>query len=473
MEDCSVGYKTEISHYQREIATLRRHASLMHRRLEDTKRNVRNGVSAIAHVLNGNFSDTLRLQLKGVENLLSSLAAPRFKHRPETSHLDCGRLFSGDVIYTAEVAHSRIVMIENEDLDMSCDAIHSRIFLQPRVISSNYGIAFARIVHRDYEFLEEQLSLSYTAENHYCYHVDIKSDHMFKQRMLRLSECLPNVYLSEEVLDINGAMGTNVNFAHLSCLKLLEKKGQWTYAILQQTHDVVIHTNSELRMIFQALNGSNDVQITPCAPLHYDQSMSWDAESLGVFQGSQFRISQESSRIPLYIAKGAVQVSLSRAAVVWITNVNLGTFIRQLNSGKRAVDEMLMSTLQIADGWEMPGRFTDHCLKQGYSYEGITRMVQWSNDKADCLSGFLRHQVCILGIENLPSISTFPHILANKMMPSFDYGAIACLSELLFNRTYLGQNDHPLNISFYENLSAVRFHNDQRKHGIKPDCHNP
>ncbi|KAK6736034.1 hypothetical protein RB195_018983 [Necator americanus] len=288
MEDCSVGYKTEISHYQREIATLRRHASLMHRRLEDTKRNVRNGVSAIAHVLNGNFSDTLRLQLKGVENLLSSLAAPRFKHRPETSHLDCGRLFSGDVIYTAEVAHSRIVMIENEDLDMSCDAIHSRIFLQPRVISSNYGIAFARIVHR-----------------------------------------------------------------------------------------------------------------------------------------------------------------------------------------KRAVDEMLMSTLQIADGWEMPGRFTDHCLKQGYSYEGITRMVQWSNDKADCLSGFLRHQVCILGIENLPSISTFPHILANKMMPSFDYGAIACLSELLFNRTYLGQNDHPLNISFYENLSAVRFHNDQRKHGIKPDCHNP
>ncbi|VDO75813.1 unnamed protein product [Haemonchus placei] len=41
-------------------------------------------------------------------------------------------------------------------------------------------------------------------------------------------------------------------------------------------------------------------------------------------------------------------------------------------------------------------------------------------------------------------------------MPSFDYGAIACVSELLFNRTYLGQNDHPLNMTFYETLPTVR-----------------
>ncbi|KAK6058477.1 hypothetical protein COOONC_03953 [Cooperia oncophora] len=115
---------------------------------------------------------------------------------------------------------------------------------------------------------------------------------------------------------------------------------------------------------------------------------------------------------------------------------------------------MLMSTLQIADEWKMPGRYPKQCFKNGSSYDGITRMVQWRDKKEQCKAGFLRHHVCVLGIEDLPSISEYHQILVNKMMPSFDYGAIACVSELLFNRTYLAQNDHPLNMSYYENLPA-------------------
>ncbi|KAJ1364921.1 hypothetical protein KIN20_025117 [Parelaphostrongylus tenuis] len=72
----------------------------------------------------------------------------------------------------------------------------------------------------------------------------------------------------------------------MACLKLLDKKGPWHYVILQQNHDVVIRTNLELKRIFQALNGSNDVQITKCAPSFYNQNLRWDAESLGVFSGN-------------------------------------------------------------------------------------------------------------------------------------------------------------------------------------------
>ncbi|RCN39172.1 hypothetical protein ANCCAN_14897 [Ancylostoma caninum] len=280
-------------------------------------------------------------------------------------------------------------------------------------------------------------------------------------------------------------------------------KHRYTKHCSFQTHDVMIRTNMELKQIFQALDGANDVQITPCAPLHYDHSSSWDAERLRVFHGAHMKISEESLKTPLYIAKGAVQASLSRAAVSWINRVNLTGLIQQFNSGvgcagqptnsvhsnaelcqtfqqlfsssyksplqKRAVDEMLMSSLQISDGWGMPGRFTDQCIKQGYSYEGITRMVQWRQSKNECLAGFLRHSVCVLGTEDLPSISKLPHILVNKMMPSFDYGAIACVSELLFNRTHLLQN-HSLNISFYKNQPAVRFYNHLKRYGKKLSC---
>ncbi|KAK5968123.1 hypothetical protein GCK32_001487 [Trichostrongylus colubriformis] len=130
---------------------------------------------------------------------------------------------------------------------------------------------------------------------------------------------------------------------------------------------------------------------------------------------------------------------------------------------KNAVDEILMSTLQIADEWMMPGRFTRQCFINDTSYDGITRMVQWRDTSDQCKAGYLRHSVCVLGTEDLPSISGYHHVLVNKMMPSFDYGAIACVSELLFNRTYLAQNDHPLNISYFENLPAILLDNDFAK----------
>ncbi|VDM79269.1 unnamed protein product [Strongylus vulgaris] len=97
-------------------------------------------------------------------------------------------------------------------------------------------------------------------------------------------------------------------------------------------------------------------------------------------------------------------------------------------------------------------------------------MVQWRDSNEECLAGFLRHWVCVLGVEDLPSISKYPHILVNKMMPSFDYGAIACVSELLFNRTHLGQDQEFFNRSYYENLPAVRFHNQFKHYGAALDC---
>ncbi|RCN52942.1 hypothetical protein ANCCAN_00937 [Ancylostoma caninum] len=48
-----------------------------------------------------------------------------------------------------------------------------------------------------------------------------------------------------------------------------------------------------------------------------------------------------------------------------------------------------------------------------------------------------------------------------QMMPEFDYGIVDCVHELLFNRTHLGQNDHPLNLTFYENQPYVRYHKNR------------
>ncbi|XGW12993.1 hypothetical protein V3C99_013553, partial [Haemonchus contortus] len=446
------------AHRQR-VASLEKQILALEKEIVLGKRDLYKQNTVISDALKSGVPDEVRRQLEQVQRSLHSLAVPRFKHRPETSHLDCRRLFHKDKRYMAEVGRSRIVLVESTVLNMDCESIRLRVLRSPQPLTG-YGIAFARIVHTDYEFLEEQLRANYSPENHYCYHVDSKSPTVFKERMTKLSTCLPNVYLTEDHLEVDGRTGKNVNFAHMACLKLLEKKGSWQYVVLQQTHDVVIRTNQELKRIFQALNGSNDVEIGPCPAQNYDQRMKWDAESLGVFHNSTWRPSSEALKTPLFIVKGAVQASLSREAVKWMTRVNLTKLIGQFNVGKQSTDEMLMSSLQIAEEWEMPGRFTRRCfLNDSLSYDAITRMVQWRDTDSQCKAGFLRHSVCVLGIEDLPFIARYRHILVNKMMPSFDYGAIACVSELLFNRTYLGQNDHPLNMTFYENLPTVRFHN--------------
>ncbi|PIO69307.1 hypothetical protein TELCIR_08876 [Teladorsagia circumcincta] len=97
----------------------------------------------------------------------------------------------------AEVARARIVLIESTLLDMECEAVRWRVFPRVKQQAIGYGIAFARIVHTDYEFLEEQLRVNYSPENHYCYNVDSKSSPTFKERMEKLSSCLPNVYLTD------------------------------------------------------------------------------------------------------------------------------------------------------------------------------------------------------------------------------------------------------------------------------------
>ncbi|KAJ1369543.1 hypothetical protein KIN20_031032 [Parelaphostrongylus tenuis] len=51
----------------------------------------------------------------------------RFRHRPETSHLDCARLFAGDKGYADEVVSQRVVMISHGELDMNCEAIRLRV----------------------------------------------------------------------------------------------------------------------------------------------------------------------------------------------------------------------------------------------------------------------------------------------------------------------------------------------------------
>ncbi|PIO53778.1 hypothetical protein TELCIR_24874 [Teladorsagia circumcincta] len=67
----------------------------------------------------------------------------------------------------------------------------------------------------------------------------------------------------------------------------------------------------------------------------------------------------------------------------------------------------------------------------------------------------LRHSICILGIEDLHMLSRRHELIANKILPYFDYAIVDCVHELLFNRTHLGQVDHELDFKRYDRKCMI------------------
>ncbi|EPB72188.1 hypothetical protein ANCCEY_08722 [Ancylostoma ceylanicum] len=309
--------------------------------------------------------------------------------------------------YIASVATHRPVLRSSEQIS-SCEEIRSRVVGSAPMKTLAFGVAYARIVYRDYEFLEDELRSSYHSQNYFCYSIDRKANKNFHSRIEKLASCLPNVLITADEYDVDGA-GHNMNHAHYACMRLLVRKPGWGYVVLLQHEQIDV---------------------------------------------SESAVSEKQLNASLSFAKGAVQASLSRAAVEWLVlTANLTTLIQQINEMPFGVDEILLESLQISDDIDMPGRFTSKCLAQGQNTDFITRMSHWTyGEKEGCKSRYIRNALCVLGVEDLHSLSQYPNIMANKMLPEFDYAIVECVHEMIFNRTFLGQVDHPLDTEYYSNM---------------------
>ncbi|KAL3094611.1 hypothetical protein niasHT_023925 [Heterodera trifolii] len=72
--------------------------------------------------------------------------------------------------------------------------------------------------------------------------------------------------------------------------------------------------------------------------------------------------------------------------------------------------------------------------------------------------------ICNFGVENLVRLAAFPHFFFNRFWPAFDFGALLCVYERLFNMTHLHTCGEQLdkmapvvNKSFVQQLPNVRW----------------
>lgn len=396
-----------------------------------------------------------------------------YKKRPETEHVNCARILSGDEEYTQLfTSERRIPLIENSRLDMSCPAIHERVHSN----SGNFkplesgGVAFARVVYRDYEFIEKQVEISWHPQNYFCFVIDKKSPLNFHSKMYRLAECVENIIVLPATENYDSS-GHNINIGHKRCMETLLQLPGWTYLLHLQNNDVITKTVYELSKIYEIFGGANDVNIGKEKDQRRVPGLNWDPRSMKLFRNED-QFSNKLLDKPMTVVSGSIQSSWSRAAVKWlIEEVDLTIAIDQFNRTYYAADEQIFPSLQFNKDYGMPGHYTDECLDLDFGYEQITRVANWaSGDRNNCVSKTVRNGVCLVGIEELRAVSRMPAILINKMIPSFDYTIVECTAELLFNRTFLGQMDHLLDEGYYKTLPTVVYHKHRNDPEFQWNC---
>ncbi|KAI6170487.1 hypothetical protein M3Y97_01149600 [Aphelenchoides bicaudatus] len=404
-----------------------------------------------------------------------------FKRPESTKHIPCNKFFDPQYDHSYLGPRFRVTYNESnneQDISTDCDSIRARSNFHTKPMSKeeeDFPIAFARNVNKDYLFQEMILSSTYAPQNYYCYSIDGKATSLFRKRMENLAQCFPNILITDfkAVMD---SFGHYTNDHHLSCLKMLANKDRkWKYVAMLQNHDVPLKTNQEMVQILTWYGGANDIT-TQIRPKWIDKNWTehrWDFETLRLFKDpARNKLTVGGSTPDLPITRSLVQSTMSRESIDFIfEKLDLTRTLKQLNSKPGTMtDEVLFSTLNSNDNIQLPGGFTQKCAATAGTVIGMTRYNLWSINEQQCDSGFYRHNLCIFGLEDLGSnFNKNPFFFANKMIPSYDFGAIVCWNENLFNRTHFDRGVHHLDKGAYVKLPQVRYNEAKKQFGTSFD----
>uniref|UniRef100_A0A914NGC1 Uncharacterized protein n=1 Tax=Meloidogyne incognita TaxID=6306 RepID=A0A914NGC1_MELIC len=402
--------------------------------------------------------------------------------------LDCKRVFNNDIEYIKDKAKNRLIY-KDVDIPMDCEDIYSRNYFLKFPLSEaerQFPIAYAKIVYKDYRFLEAELATNYHPQNWYCFAVDSKADDTFYENIMSLSSCFSNVIVPKERFSVDSA-GHGMGKAHLSCFKeLLKKERKWEYLVTLQNHDIQIKTNEEMVQIFKWLDGACDFGLDF---RHYGQreriqglrrKFHWMFDCVHIFKNDSLnkQLDKNGKQPKLQLAKGYVQTSLARPFVDFLINkLNLKRMLFQLDSWDYGADELFIQTLITSDQLKAPNAFTHKCIDDKIDVPYVTRYSDSGTSK--CYSGIIRHYNCIFGIEDLvPNFYNSKYLFVNKMMPEYDFGAILCWHEEMRRRTLINKGLHRLNASLYQNWPQTRFHKEWVRTNGNVDldnfsCHSP
>lgn len=122
-----------------------------------------------------------------------------------------------------------------------------------------FPLAFSILAYTDIEQVERLLRLVYRPHNYYCIHIDAKMNMNDKTALIQISNCLPNVFIAKESINVTWGKYTIIE-AELACMKTLWPYKAWKYYINLTGQEFPLKTNRQIVSILKVLEGANVVE---------------------------------------------------------------------------------------------------------------------------------------------------------------------------------------------------------------------
>ncbi|XP_030633576.1 beta-1,3-galactosyl-O-glycosyl-glycoprotein beta-1,6-N-acetylglucosaminyltransferase 7 [Chanos chanos] len=288
-----------------------------------------------------------------------------------------------------------------------------------------FPLAFIITIHKKLDMFVRLLRAIYAPQNVYCIHVDDKASQDYKEKVLRLASCFPNVFLASASEAVTYAGFSRLQ-ADINCMRdLVRSPLRWYRVINMCGQDFPIMSNLELVRYMKG-DEWRDKNITPGIkqpPTMRYRTMYHYEEVKGkkvVVKGWYRKKGPPPHKLQLYF--GTAYYSLTRAFVEFVLNSLVARDLLEWSKDTYSPDEHYWVTLNhIPDA---PGSNVNG------GWEGNIRAIKWKDQEGTSHQGCKGHYVrdiCVYGMEDLPWIIQKNSLFANKFDSSSFPDAFNCM----------------------------------------------
>ncbi|KAL6735260.1 hypothetical protein Aduo_005718 [Ancylostoma duodenale] len=273
-----------------------------------------------------------------------------------------------------------------------CSSIRKRRYLPtdvPDRMEVHHYMYFLRTVSKDYDFLEEVMTMMYSPLHFYCFVIDSRATPKFERLVRTLGECILNIIVPPGTYDTSTAHGT---FVALNACYIGMEKFPWKHSIITEENEMPIHS------------------------IHY---IADNARRLGdAARIGRVTISEEHARIlgkDLSKASKRDQEYIKRAMCTWLTSRRFPLTL------PRSFQPVLFRYLAQQD--------FENCEPLSPTFDKNVALDVCHTERFD------QRGNCIVGMEDYDE-STKSKYLFVRADPYFDHGIIQCVNEFVYHRTY-------------------------------------
>nr|CAD2170782.1 unnamed protein product [Meloidogyne enterolobii] len=349
-----------------------------------------------------------------------------------------------------------------------------------------FPLAYGILVYKSAFQVYMMMSAIYQPQNIYCISIDEKASKEFKDSILLLTDCFPNIFVMGSVGPV-GWCQFGVARSLFNCLRYLtERKYDWKYFQYLSGFDLPLKTNLEMVRIFKQLHGSVNIEVSLYQPVRLGNEVKNIKPPLTLWKTSM------SSLIP------------REAANVMVSSPKVHELMRFLQHTYCSDEAVWTTVAGNPQELKIPGGFNaaafhferTECLK--HKKGNVTAIIEqevkamaerhpnepflpdtyyisryqvWGSATFHkCYSHRYKSGSCIFGVKDIPYLLKRPELVQHKMYLSFQPAAYFCLWKTIHERALDWRNQKEFKATAYSELPTVKHVREGNEHFYDDKC---